>query len=374
MRSAAPLAATRWPEIDARRRAVVSDDLEASRRSAGAPAVAKPSMRSGMWRRVKSEPTNRTTVVSAAGASRARIGGRGPAKWCQGTRLRSSSSVDAQPPHDLTLREFGNRQDARARRGSRAVRAARRRNPSRRCEPFRVRGKRHVVDGNHQRHRTEHAARVPRRRKARPPSFANESRQRELFPQRAGISDPAWRANEAARAGCADDSIAAPGAQRTNSCDRAAGSFSQRQQRRQDIGRRRSVAPRSSRASMATRILDSVDCRERRRRHRRWRSVAAAAPHVNVRARADPGRARFRAAAVVRRESLERVRQRRDVGGIDQHAGVPDHFRKRSAVRCDDRNARRHRFESRQAETLVERRHNEHPSAGVEGSRSSSLT
>ena len=42
--------------------------------------------------------------------------------------------------------------------------------------------------------------------------------------------------------------------------------------------------------------------------------------------------------------------------GIDEHPAVPHHFGKRPAIRRDQRDARRHRFERRQAEALVERR------------------
>ena len=68
----------------------------------------------------------------------------------------------------------------------------------------------------------------------------------------------------------------------------------------------------------------------------------------------DSGGACVRSRPVVGRESFERVRQRRDVAGIDQQTGVPDDFRKRSAVRCDHRDSGRHRLEGRQAETLIE--------------------
>ena len=61
----------------------------------------------------------------------------------------------------------------------------------------------------------------------------------------------------------------------------------------------------------------------------------------------------------------------RDIGRIDQDAGVADDLRERAAVRGDDRDAERHRLEHRQAEALVERRQHEQRGSCVELARRS---
>jgi hypothetical protein len=87
---------------------------------------------------------------------------------------------------DLALRKLRNRDDARSRaRGQPHGRpAARTFAPG---EPFRMGGKRHVMDGEHHRNRRQYGSAVGGREEHTGSGIARERRQYHLLPQRPAI-------------------------------------------------------------------------------------------------------------------------------------------------------------------------------------------
>ena len=89
------------------------------------------------------------------------------------------------------------------------------------------------------------------------------------------------------------------------------------------------------------------------------RTSRAVWAQLNCRARSRPRVRTLARNAESPTNACHRVSQTLGIVRVDQEAGVADHFGQRAAVRSDDRHARRHRFESGQAEAFLERRQHE---------------
>ena len=319
---------------------------------------AKPSISSGTWRRLKIEPTKSTVGRRRAGHA---IGCA--ARTCQVPRHpdRRRRSSRRSMPSCATISRFENceiviTRVARARPAARTCGGAQ---PFAPGEPFRMGGKRHVVDGEHHRNRRQQRVRcsaganstsAPASRASVGSTICSHS-----VPARPGSCAPFGRAEGRTRA---------PAPRASSPCSE------QLTEEAADAGRLvHEARARRSRSSSAARRFGGQVCsgapgvrdRDGESRHQ-IRAVQCPRPipsQVNVRARASPACAARVAHASSNDRALERVGERVDVDR--DRPARPRRRRLRAAIRGgrDDRNARRHRFEHGKTEAFVERRHHE---------------